>query len=173
MIMIMDRNQLVGAKGVMPWHLPSDLSYFKSITMGKPVIMGRKTHESIGAALPGRTNIVITREPGYTAQGEGVVVADSLDAALTLARAHLDASDEAMVIGGAEICRLAMPLTERLYLTLIDAEFEGDTWLDTYVPEEWVETSRDERTADGYLLTNLVLERPREASRSASVTAVQ
>ncbi len=163
MVMIMDRNQLVGSDGKMPWHLPSELQYFKSITMGKPIIMGRKTHESIGRALPGRTNIVITRKPDY--QSDNTLVVADLDAALALAEQHLDDEREAMVIGGAEICRLAMPQTERLYLTLIDAEFEGDTWLDSYVADEWEEVSREERHADGFPLSLLVLERRHKASQ--------
>lgn len=157
MVMVMDRNRLVGAKGKMPWHLPSELQYFKSITMGKPIIMGRKTHESIGRVLPGRTNIVITRDTGYRV--DGAEVAAGLDEALALAANCLDESDEAMIIGGAAICRLAMPQTERLYLTVIDHEFEGDTWLDSFEADDWQEISREERVADGYPLSFLVLER--------------
>lgn len=166
MVMIMDRNRLVGADGKMPWHLPSELQYFKSITMGKPIIMGRKTHESIGRPLPGRANIVISRSADYVSEG-AMVVAD-LDAALALAQEHLDADNEAMVIGGSIICRLAMPQTQRLYLTLIDAEFEGDTWLDSYVEEEWEEVSREERHSDGYPLSLLVLERRHKVSQPSS-----
>lgn len=171
MVMIMDRNRLVGADGKMPWYLPSELQYFKTITMGKPIVMGRKTHESIGRVLPGRTNIVITRSSEY--QSEGTLVVKDLDAALALAQEHLDEDNEAMVIGGAEICRLAMPLTQRLYLTLIDAEFDGDTWLDSYSENEWEEVSREERHSDGYPLSLLVLERRHKASPQSSSSVIQ
>jgi len=158
MVMVMDRNKLVGANGKMPWHLPSELQYFKSITMGKPIVMGRKTHESIGRVLPGRPNIVISRDDSYASTGAHIV--SSLEQALALAGEHLDQTQEVMIIGGAAICRLAMPQTTRLYLTVIDEEFEGDTWLDAYSADDWREVSRDERVADGHPLSFLVLERP-------------
>jgi len=161
MVMVMDRNQLIGANGTMPWHLPSELQYFKSVTMGKPIIMGRKTHESIGRALPGRTNIVVTGNADYTS--EGVEVVQSLEAAIELAQQHLDDSGEIMVIGGAQLCQLAMPKTTKLYLTEIDATFDGDTWLDSYRSDEWVESSCDHREADGYRLSYRVLERQQAA----------
>lgn len=157
MVMVMDRNRLIGANGTMPWHLPSELQYFKSVTMGKPIIMGRKTHESIGRALPGRTNIVVTRNADFS--GDGIEVVESLDAAIRLAQQHVDDSAEVMIIGGAQLCALAMPMTQKLYLTVIDAVFEGDTWLDSYDCAEWTVVSRDDRTSDGYSLSYQVLER--------------
>ncbi|MBE5530116.1 dihydrofolate reductase [Laribacter hongkongensis] len=118
------RNGVIGLDNRMPWHLPEDLAYFKRVTLGKPVVMGRKTFESIGRPLPGRLNIVVTRNPGW--QAAGVQVAHSLDAALALAAAA--APEEIMLIGGAELYRQALPQADVLYLTEIDAEFAGDAF---------------------------------------------
>ena len=118
------RNGVIGLDNRMPWHLPEDLAYFKRVTLGKPVVMGRKTFESIGRPLPGRLNIVVTRNPGW--QAAGVQVAHSLDAALVLAAAAVP--EEIMLIGGAELYRLALPQADVLYLTEIDAEFAGDAF---------------------------------------------
>lgn len=160
MIMAMDRNRLIGADGGMPWHLPAELKYFKSVTMGKPVIMGRKTFESIGKALPGRINIVLTSQEVWSA--EGVIVAGTLDMALDVAKQHLDQSGEAMIIGGARLCRQAMPCTQKLYLTVIDHEFTGDVWLDSFDEQDWNEESARVVSADdksGYTYTCRVLKR--------------
>ncbi|MCG9024478.1 dihydrofolate reductase [Laribacter hongkongensis] len=118
------RNGVIGLDNRMPWHLPEDLAYFKRVTLGKPVVMGRKTFESIGRPLPGRLNIVVTRNPGW--QAAGVQVAHSLDAALVLAAAAVP--EEIMLIGGAELYRQALPQADVLYLTEIDAEFAGDAF---------------------------------------------
>ena len=118
------RNGVIGLDNQMPWHLPEDLAYFKRVTLGKPVLMGRKTFESIGRPLPGRLNIVVTRNPDW--QAAGVQVAHSLDAALALAAAA--APEEIMLIGGAELYRQALPQADVLYLTEIDAEFAGDAF---------------------------------------------
>ncbi|MCG9095644.1 dihydrofolate reductase [Laribacter hongkongensis] len=118
------RNGVIGLDNRMPWHLPEDLAYFKRVTLGKPVVMGRKTFESIGRPLPGRLNIVVTRNPGW--QAAGVQVAHSLDAALALAA--VAAPEEIMLIGGAELYRQALPQADVLYLTEIDAEFAGDAF---------------------------------------------
>lgn len=118
------RNGVIGLDNRMPWHLPEDLAYFKRVTLGKPVVMGRKTFESIGRPLPGRLNIVVTRNPDW--QAVGVQVAHSLDAALALAAAA--APEEIMLIGGAELYRQALPQADVLYLTEIDAEFAGDAF---------------------------------------------
>jgi dihydrofolate reductase len=134
------RNRVIGAGNRMPWHLPQDLRRFKRLTMGAPVIMGRKTYESIleqtGRPLPGRRNIVVTRQPG--AQWDGCEVAGSLDAAL--AAAHT--APEVFVIGGAELYRLALPRADRLYLTLLDAEYPGDTLVPEFDAADWRETAR-------------------------------
>ena len=118
------RNGVIGLDNRMPWHLPEDQAYFKRVTLGKPVVMGRKTFESIGRPLPGRLNIVVTRNPDW--QAAGVQVAHSLDAALALAAAA--APEEIMLIGGAELYRQALPQADVLYLTEIDAEFAGDAF---------------------------------------------
>src|SRR5262245_43404899 len=115
MIAAVAENGVIGSHGAIPWRLPSDFAFFKRTTMGKPRIMGRRTFESIGKPLPGRINIVVTRQPGY--QPEGVLVFDSLAAALDRAQAiaSVDRADEVMVGGGGEIYREAMPLADRLY----------------------------------------------------------
>ncbi len=158
MVMAMDRQRLIGRAGGLPWQLPEDLRHFKRVTMGKPMVMGRATWESIGRPLPGRANIVVTRNRDWAV--EGAIVAHDLDAAMAAARAAMPQADELAVIGGAALCRAAMPLTERLYLTLIDAQFEGDTWLDSYREEDWRELSREsQRAPAGYDYHFLLLER--------------
>ncbi len=149
MMMAMDKNRLIGANGGMPWHISSDLKYFNRTTMGKPMIMGRVTYDSIGRPLPGRQSIVVTRDPQWHA--DGVEVVHSLEQAIEAAAVH--SARELVVIGGASLCALAMPLTQRLYLTMIDHAFEGDTWLDSFSEDDWLEQSReehDERAAGGY-----------------------
>ena len=128
------RNGVIGQANGMPWHLPSDLAFFKRVTMGHPIVMGRKTYESIGKALPGRTNIVITRDPAFEAPG--CVVVDSLEAAY---RAAGDA-EEVFVIGGAQIFEAAMPTADRIYLTEVEAEIAGDTWFPKLDRSQWMET---------------------------------
>ncbi len=163
MMMAMDRNRLIGRDGQIPWHIPGELAYFKAVTMGKPVIMGRKTYDSIGRPLPGRPNIVVTRNSDWAA--EGVHVAAGLDEAVTKASALAveTQSDELMIIGGAVICREAMPVTQRLYLTVVDHEYEGDTWLDSFRWDDWQVVSedvRDPETTGGLPVTYWVLEKP-------------
>jgi len=164
MMMAMDANRLIGANGGMPWFIPGEQAYFKSVTMGKPVIMGRKTFESIGKPLPGRPNVVVTRSESWQYDGVHCVssIDDALDVAAEIAQDPKTAADEIMVIGGAALCRELMPATERLYLTYIDATFEGDTWLDSFHWEEWQEVSRQTRDpaeTDGLDVVYLVLER--------------
>jgi dihydrofolate reductase len=136
-------NGVIGRDNALPWHLPEDLRYFKRVTMGKPIVMGRKTFESIGRPLPGRTNIVITRQPDY--QAEGVKVVSNLDEALALAEnvALIDGASELMVIGGAEIYRAAIPRARRLYLTEVQARIEGDARLPEVDWSRWREISRE------------------------------
>lgn len=131
------RNGVIGHDGKLPWHLSADLKRFKALTMGHHIIMGRKTWESIGRPLPGRTSIVVTRNRSYAAAGAQVV--DSLRSALLLA--HSDS--EAFVIGGAEIYREALPLADRIYLTEVDAEYPGDTFFPALNPEEWTAATRE------------------------------
>jgi dihydrofolate reductase len=148
LIWAMARNRVIGRDNQLPWRLPRDMQFFVATTMGKPVIMGRRTFESMKAPLAGRTNIVVTRDAGYRRQG--VLVAHSLEAALELAQdqCRADDVDEAMVIGGAEIYRKALPLATRLYVTLIDADVEGDTYFPEVDLDTWREVSRESFPAD-------------------------
>lgn len=142
-------NGVIGRNNALPWHLPGDLQYFKRVTMGKPILMGRKTFESIGRPLPGRTNVVITRNPDFSA--EGIRVVESLAAALRLAEdiALVDGVEELVVIGGAEIYREALPLAQRLYLTEVHASIEGDAWLPEIDWADWREVQRERHAAEG------------------------
>jgi len=142
LIAALDRNGLIGRDNDLPWRLPADLQHFKRMTMGKPILMGRLTWESLGRPLPGRHNIVLTRDPDYRADGATVVA--SIDAALATA----GDTDEAMVIGGAAFYRAMLPRAERLYLTRIDAEFEGDAWFPEIDPDMWREVAHEAHTAD-------------------------
>lgn len=158
--MAMDKNRLIGADGGMPWHLPQEMRYFREVTMGKPLLMGRKTFESIGKPLPGRSNIVLTTQEDW--QAEGVIVVHQLEEGLRVAKQNLDQSGELMVIGGARLCKQAMPLTEKLYLTVINHEFDGDVWLDSFEVGEWREVSsrQVEKSNDNdYAYTCRILER--------------
>jgi len=138
----MDANGVIGRGNELPWHLPADLQYFKKTTMGKPILMGRKTHESIGRPLPGRTNIVITRDSGY--QAKGCVVVNSIDAAMQAAGEQ----DEIMVIGGAEFYRQVLAHTSTIYLTRIHASVDGDTVFPGLNATDWREVERSDQSAD-------------------------
>jgi dihydrofolate reductase len=141
-IAAMDRNRLIGNNNQLPWHLPADLAHFKAVTMGKPVIMGRKTYESIGRPLPGRTNIVLTRSADF--QPEGVLVAASLEKALET----VVAEDEVMIIGGSSVYEHALPLADRLYLTCVENSYQGDAWFPDFDIEEWQLIASEEHRAD-------------------------
>ncbi len=149
MIVAVAENGVIGRNNALPWYLPNDLKYFKQTTMGKPVIMGRKTYESIGKPLPGRTNIVITRQADY--QPEGVKVVSSVEAARELAESVclIDGQEEAMIMGGAEIYALALPHTDRLYLTEGHADVEGDAFFPEYDKSLWQEVAREDFAAEG------------------------
>ena len=141
-VVAMDTKGVIGRDNGLPWHLPADLQHFKRTTMGKPILMGRKTHESIGRPLPGRTNIVITRDSGYRAAG--CVVVNSIDAALEAAGEQ----DEIMVIGGAEFYRQVLPRTDTIYLTRIHESFDGDTCFPGLNAADWCEVERSDHAAD-------------------------
>lgn len=141
-IVAASRNGVIGKGGRLPWRLPADLKRFKQLTLGHPVIMGRKTLESIGKPLPGRTNIVITRRKNYSCCG--ALTAGSLEEALRMCEKEA----EIFVIGGAQIFDQALPLADRIYLTRIDQDFEGDTALFNIDPKVWKETSREEIPAN-------------------------
>jgi dihydrofolate reductase len=146
-IVAVAENGVIGRDNTLPWNLSEDLQHFKRITMGKPVVMGRKTYESIGKPLPGRTNIVVTRNASFCA--EGVQVAHSLHEALALAReaARRDGVEEVMVMGGADIYASAIPCADRLYITEVHASVAGDAVLPAIEWDSWRETSREHRVA--------------------------
>ncbi len=131
LIVAMDENRLIGRNNALPWRLPADLAHFKRTTMGKPVVMGRKTHASIGRPLPGRRNLVVTSNPQYPATGCEIVA--GIDAAL----AACDDADEVMLIGGASLYAQTLARADRLYVTLIHHRFEGDTWFPEFDRDAW------------------------------------
>lgn len=135
-------NGVIGRAGGLPWRLKSDMQHFRKLTLGRPVVMGRKTFESIGKPLKDRTNIVISRDPNFAAPG--ILLAPSLEAALARARedARLRGADEIAVIGGAEIFRDAMPIADRLEISVVHACPEGDTFFPSIDPAIWLEKSR-------------------------------
>ncbi len=132
-IVAMDRNRVIGKDNQLPWHLPADLKFFKKTTMGHPIVMGRKTHESIGKPLPGRENIIVTRNERY--ESEGCTVIHSVKELLRLAAENKE--EELFVIGGAELFRTIFPFADRLYITHIDHEFEGDTFFPDDHESDW------------------------------------
>lgn len=142
----MAANRVIGRDGALPWRLPADLKRFKQLTMGHALIVGRKTWESIGRPLPGRTMIVVTRQPGY--QAEGARVVHSVEEALRLAREV--SPEEAFVAGGADLYRETLPLADRLHLTRIEQEFPGDTRFPEFDESQWrrVDEERHEASAD-------------------------
>lgn len=143
MIVAHAANRIIGKDNDMPWHLPADLAYFKKTTLGKPIIMGRKTYESIGRALPGRKNIVISRNEAFKAKGIEVVM--SVEQALEVVKDV----EEVMVIGGGAIYAHCLPQANRLYITHIDASIDGDTQFPEYDDENlWRKVSSEKRAAD-------------------------
>lgn len=143
LIVAMAQNRVIGRGNQMPWHLPADLRHFKNVTLGKPVIMGRKTFESIGRPLPGRRNLVISRNHEW--QADGVESVSSLDAALAL----VSHEAEVMVIGGGQLYREALPLAQRLYLTHIALTVnDADTWFPDYSSYQWQKIDEELHCAD-------------------------
>ncbi|MSQ52033.1 MAG: dihydrofolate reductase [Betaproteobacteria bacterium] len=146
-------NRVIGKQGALPWHLPEDLKRFKVLTTGRPVIMGRKTHESIlkslGKPLPNRRSIVVTRSANYTAIGCEVVSSLAMGMALV-------GGQQSFVIGGAEIYSLALALADSLFLTEIDAAFDGDAWFPEYDKSEWTEAARENRVSAAQLAYSFV-----------------
>jgi len=143
MIAAMAHHRVIGIRNSMPWHLPSDMKWFRLHTLGKPIVMGRKTFESFGSKpLPGRTNIIITRDTSYQA-GDSIVVT-SIEQAMEAA----GDVDEIMIIGGASFYEQMLPRADRLYLTYVDAEIEGDAWFPEFDENQWREVERIHHPAD-------------------------
>jgi dihydrofolate reductase len=142
MIAALSRNGVIGVDNQLPWYLPEDLKFFKRMTQAKPLVMGRKTFDSIGRALPGRLNIVVTRDPDFHA--EGVRVCHDLESALALAdqQATIDGAEEIMVMGGAQIYAQALSLASHLYLTEVEVELQGDAHFPAFDAAEWEEVQR-------------------------------
>lgn len=153
------QNGVIGRDNQLPWHLPDDLRRFKALTLGKPIVMGRKTYDSLGRPLPGRSNIVVSRQAGLAI--EGCTVVATLAAAQQAAAASAGADGEVMVIGGAAIFREALPLAQRIYLTRVQAVVDGDVFLPAIDPASWRETSvmvhpADERHAYSFSYVDLI-----------------
>lgn len=155
-VAIAGKKRVIGKKGGLPWYIPQELKRFKEITMGHPIIMGRKTHESIGKALPGRTNIVITSDPNYTALE--CIIVHSLEEALRLA-SLTQGHEEIFIIGGGEIYRQALPKADKLYLTKIEAEIGGDTFFPDYSDFKRVVRQSEVQESKGFKYQFLELER--------------
>lgn len=151
LIVAMARNRVIGINNTLPWHLPEDLKHFKNLTMGHHIIMGRKTYDSIGRPLPGRTTVIVSRDPGYTMAG--CLVAHSLDEAVKLS----EGDDEAFFVGGTSLYEQALPLADRLYITEIQADYAGDAHFPEFDQTHWRETSRDRQVSAGGLAYDFVV----------------
>lgn len=143
LIVAMSKNRVIGRDNKMPWHLSADLKRFRAITMNSPILMGRKTFESIGKPLDGRTNLILSKNEHY--QPQGCLVFNSLESALAVAKNH---GDELFIIGGATLYEIALPLAQRLYLTDIQAEFDGDTFFPEFDFNDWNEIACEQITND-------------------------
>jgi len=142
LIWAMDKHRLIGRENALPWKLPADMAWFKKNTMGKPILMGRKTYESIGRPLPGRVNLILSRQSDLTIDGCKVV------SSLAKAKAEVPDADEIMVMGGAEIYALLIDQADCLYITEIDAVFEGDAWFPAFDRQSWQIISQDSHQPD-------------------------
>lgn len=156
LVAAMGRNRVIGIHNQLPWRLPADMKHFRAVTMGKPVVMGRKTYDSIGKPLPGRHNIVVTQDRNFVVSG--ISVAHSIKEAM----AQAQGAEEIMVIGGASFYTQMLPMAQRLYLTEIHHEFAGDAYFPAWRPTEWLEVRRDDHGPDDdnpYSYSFLMLER--------------
>ncbi|MEK7779841.1 MAG: dihydrofolate reductase [Pseudomonadota bacterium] len=147
LLVAMSKNRVIGKNNQLPWHLPEDLKHFKALTMGHPIIMGRKTHESIGKVLPGRTNIIVTRQKNYVIPS--AIVVDSIQSAFAAGLEENSAKNEAFVIGGEEIFHQALTFSQRIYLTEIQKTFDGDTFFPALNSQEWREAERTIHFSEG------------------------
>lgn len=153
-IVALSENRAIGKNNQLPWHLPADLKHFKQITMGKAILMGRKTYQSIGRALPGRINIILTSDKNF--QAENCVIIHSIEQALQITQ------DELCVIGGAEIYQQMLPYIQRIYMTVVHHVVDGDTYFPELNPAEWKEIEKTDHEADeknNYAYRFLLLER--------------
>jgi len=156
LMVAMAQNGVIGRGNALPWRLPADLKRFKEFTLGKPILMGRKTYESIGRPLPGRANLVLTRDPDWRAAG--VIPVHSVEEALRQTRT----CDELVAIGGAEVYRLLLPLARRIYMTHVHADIAGDTYFPAFDPAQWHDLDCQTHPADerhAYPVTFVTLER--------------
>jgi len=154
LIAVIARNRVIGLNNTLPWHLPEDLKRFRALTTGHHIIMGRKTYESLNRLLPDRITVIVTRNPGYHVPG--ALVATSLSQAIALCAAD----EEVFVIGGAELYREALQLADRLYITTIDAEFEGDAFFPEFDQAAWLEIAREQHiSAEGLRFSYLIYQR--------------
>ncbi|PHV11962.1 dihydrofolate reductase [Chitinimonas sp. BJB300] len=153
LIAALARNRTVGIENRLPWHLSEDLKYFKATTSGHPIIMGRKTYDSIGRPLPGRHNIVVTRNPAWRV--DGVTITHSIKDAIAAA----DPTQEVFLIGGASLYAEALPLADRLYLTEIEADVEGDAFFPTWSREQFKEVRRERHQSDAFAYSFVMYER--------------
>ncbi len=149
-IVAVANHNVIGISNTLPWHLPEDLKRFKALTMGHHIIMGRKTYESLGRLLPGRTTIIVTRNQNYFV--EGAMVVNSLKAALKAS----GEDDEAFLIGGAELYQIGLSIAEKLYVTEIHADFEGDAFLPQFELDQWQEVARERHQAENGLAFSYV-----------------
>jgi dihydrofolate reductase len=145
-IAAMGKNREIGFKGNLPWNLPAELNHFREVTRGCPVVMGRRTHEAIGRVLPGRKNIIVTRDNNYHV--EGCITVNTIEDALAAARDDGNDGSEIFIIGGAEIYKLALPYAQKMILTFVDANPEADTYFPEFNEDEWRETKSQSHQKD-------------------------
>ena len=146
LLVAMARNRVIGRNNKLPWHLPADLKHFKFLTMGQTIVMGRKTYESIGRPLPGRVNIIVTRQTGY--EVPGAIVVNTIDDALLICERTGSINGENFIIGGEELYRQILKICQRIYITEIQRDFEGDVFFPEFDPNEWEETQRDRHISE-------------------------
>ncbi len=146
LLVAMARNRVIGRNNKLPWHLPADLKHFKFLTMGQTIVMGRKTYESIGRPLPGRANIIVTRQTGY--EVPGAIVVNTIDDALLICERTGSINGENFIIGGEELYRQTLKICQRIYITEIQRDFEGDVFFPEFDPNEWEETQRDRHISE-------------------------
>lgn len=145
-LVAMARNRIIGRNNQLPWYLPADLKHFKTLTMGQVIVMGRKTYESIGRPLPGRVNIIITRQTDYKALG--AIVVNSIEDALRIGKETGTTANENFIIGGEELYRQVLKICQRMYVTEIQKDFEGDTSFPVFDPNDWEETQREKHFSE-------------------------